>query len=113
MCTQINSQDFNIVHHEMGHIQYYMQYRHQPALFRSGANAAFHEAVGDTIALSVTTEGHLRAIGLDTRRQDNARASSKTARREEYSNCVKFIFSFFTVLALALTALVLCVHTIL
>ena len=28
----------------MGHIQYYQQYAHQPLIFRSGANNAFHEA---------------------------------------------------------------------
>ena len=32
--------------------------------FREGANAAFHEAVGDTIALMVKTPEHLRKIGL-------------------------------------------------
>lgn len=41
-----------------------MAYRHQPALFRTGANAAFHEAIGDTVALSAATPTHLAAIGL-------------------------------------------------
>ena len=36
----------------------------QPYLFRNGANAAFHEAVGDSIALSVLTPEHLYALGL-------------------------------------------------
>ena len=26
------------VHHEMGHIEYYLQYKNQPVKFRSGAN---------------------------------------------------------------------------
>ena len=64
MCTQVNAEDFETVHHEMGHIQYYMQYRHQANLFRSGANAAFHEAIGDTVALSVATMRHLYAVQL-------------------------------------------------
>ena len=64
MCTQINGVDFDTVHHEMGHIEYFMQYRNQPTLFRDGANAAFHEAIGDTITLSVTTTKHLETIGL-------------------------------------------------
>jgi len=64
MCTQVNAEDFETVHHEMGHIQYFMQYRHLASLFRTGANAAFHEAVGDTIAMSVGTIQHLHAIQL-------------------------------------------------
>jgi len=52
------------VHHEMGHVEYFMLYRHLPTLYRTGANAAFHEAIGDTIALSVMTDTHLEAIGL-------------------------------------------------
>jgi len=64
MCTEVNTEDFTVVHHEMGHIEYFMQYRHLANLFRAGANAAFHEAVGDTIALSVGTMQHLRAVHL-------------------------------------------------
>ena len=64
MCSQVNDDDFKTVHHEMGHIEYYMQYRHLANLFRDGANAAFHEAVGDTIALSVGTMQHLHAVHL-------------------------------------------------
>ncbi|XP_041788026.1 angiotensin-converting enzyme-like [Anopheles merus] len=64
MCTNINMRDFITVHHEMGHIMYYILYKDQPNLFRTGATPAFHEAVGDTIALSVTTPNHLRKVGL-------------------------------------------------
>ena len=38
MCTEVNMDDFVTVHHEMGHIQYFMQYRDQPHIFRDGAN---------------------------------------------------------------------------
>lgn len=48
----------------MGHVEYYLQYNHLPPPFRSGANPGFHEAVGDTIALSVATPKHLHRIGL-------------------------------------------------
>lgn len=34
------------IHHEMGHIEYFMEYAHQPIKFRDGANAGFHEAIG-------------------------------------------------------------------
>lgn len=64
MCTSVTQDYLQTVHHEMGHIQYYMQYCKQPFVFRNGANAAFHEAVGDTIALSVMTPKHLKAIDL-------------------------------------------------
>ena len=75
MCTTINQGDFDTIHHEMGHIEYFMQYRHQPNVFRTGANAAFHEAVGDTIALSVTTSNHLKTIGLISNRTVTASSS--------------------------------------
>ncbi|XP_046389706.1 angiotensin-converting enzyme-like [Ischnura elegans] len=64
MCTSINMDDFITVHHEMGHIMYFILYKDQPYALRTGANPGFHEAVGDTIALSVATPKHLRAIGL-------------------------------------------------
>jgi len=63
-CTVKTQKQFVTVHHEMGHIQYYQQYAHQPIIFRTGANPGFHEAVGDTIALSVNTPEHLYKVGL-------------------------------------------------
>jgi peptidyl-dipeptidase A len=63
MCIQITEEDFGVVHHELGHNFYQRAYDTQPPLFQNGANGAFHEAVGDTIALSVTPE-YLKKIGL-------------------------------------------------
>ncbi|XP_072019876.1 angiotensin-converting enzyme-like [Amphiura filiformis] len=63
-CTDITQTDFRTIHHEMGHIQYYLQYKHLPVVYRRGANNGFHEAVGDVLALSVTTPKHLHAIGI-------------------------------------------------
>ncbi|CAG0923400.1 unnamed protein product [Notodromas monacha] len=37
-CTSVNFDDFITIHHEMGHVQYYMQYVKQSPLFRDGAN---------------------------------------------------------------------------
>lgn len=48
----------------MGHIQYFILYKDQPVVLRTGANPGFHEAVGDLIALSVSTPTHLQKIGL-------------------------------------------------
>ncbi|XP_053409042.1 angiotensin-converting enzyme-like isoform X1 [Mercenaria mercenaria] len=64
MCTEVNMEEMIVIHHEMGHIQYFLQYKDQPVVFRGGANPGFHEAIGDVMALSVSTPGHLRTIGL-------------------------------------------------
>jgi peptidyl-dipeptidase A len=64
MCTKVNMADLVTIHHEMGHIEYYLQYATQPIAFREGANPGFHEAIGDTIAISVSTPKHLQEIGL-------------------------------------------------
>jgi peptidyl-dipeptidase A len=63
VCLHDTSDDFVTVHHELGHTYYFLAYRHQPLLFRNGANDGFHEAIGDTIALSITPE-YLKTIGL-------------------------------------------------
>ena len=53
-CLDITGEDFYTVHHELGHNFYQRAYDRQPFLFRDSANDGFHEAIGDTIALSVT-----------------------------------------------------------
>src|SRR5262245_52224557 len=63
MCIQINGEDFLTVHHELGHNFYQRAYNKQPPMFRDSANDGFHEAIGDTIALSVTPE-YLVKLGL-------------------------------------------------
>lgn len=37
-CTTVSMEDLLTTHHEMAHIQYYLQYADQPLLFRDGAN---------------------------------------------------------------------------
>ncbi|WP_106639230.1 M2 family metallopeptidase [Allosphingosinicella vermicomposti] len=63
MCTKVNAADFVTVHHELGHNYYQRAYNKQPFLYLNSANDGFHEAIGDTIALSVTPE-YLTQIGL-------------------------------------------------
>jgi peptidyl-dipeptidase A len=63
VCIEINAEDFSTIHHELGHNFYQRAYDRQPFLFRDGANEGFHEAIGDTIALSVTPE-YLHQTGL-------------------------------------------------
>ncbi|MCB9739539.1 MAG: M2 family metallopeptidase [Deltaproteobacteria bacterium] len=63
MCVEITDEDFVTVHHELGHNYYQRAYKAQPPLFADSANDGFHEALGDTIALSVTP-AYLEKIGL-------------------------------------------------
>jgi peptidyl-dipeptidase A len=63
MCIQVNAEDFNTIHHELGHNFYQRAYNDQPLLYRESANDGFHEAVGDTIALSITPK-YLVDLGL-------------------------------------------------
>jgi len=63
MCIDITGEYFATIHHELGHNFYQRAYNRQPYLFRDSANDGFHEAIGDTIALSVTPE-YLVKLGL-------------------------------------------------
>ncbi|XP_077019651.1 angiotensin-converting enzyme isoform X6 [Tamandua tetradactyla] len=63
-CTTVTMEDLLVTHHEMGHIQYFMQYKNLPVNLREGANPGFHEAIGDVLALSVSTPQHLHTINL-------------------------------------------------
>lgn len=63
MCTKVNADDFQTVHHELGHNYYQRAYQDQSVLFQTGANGGFHEAIGDMVALSITPD-YLKQIGL-------------------------------------------------
>jgi peptidyl-dipeptidase A len=63
MCIDQTAEDFTTIHHELGHNFYQRAYNKLPTIFRDSANDGFHEAVGDTLALSVTPE-YLVRIGL-------------------------------------------------
>ncbi|HUE89927.1 MAG TPA: M2 family metallopeptidase [Vicinamibacterales bacterium] len=72
MCIDPTAEDFTTIHHELGHNFYQRAYKHLPVLFRDSANDGFHEAVGDTIGLSVTPE-YLVKIGLLDKAPDSSR----------------------------------------
>jgi peptidyl-dipeptidase A len=72
MCIEPNAEDFTTIHHELGHNFYQRAYKELLPLFRDSANDGFHEAVGDTIALSVTPE-YLVKIGFLTSAPDASR----------------------------------------
>ena len=63
MCIDPTAEDFTVIHHELGHNFYQRAYKDLPVLFRDSANDGFHEALGDTIGLSVTPE-YLVKVGL-------------------------------------------------
>jgi peptidyl-dipeptidase A len=63
MCIEPTEEDFVTIHHELGHLFYFQRYVSLPILFQQGANDGFHEAIGDTMALSVTP-AYLKSIGL-------------------------------------------------
>ena len=63
MCTEVTGDDFQTVHHELGHNIYQRAYKDLPVFYKTGANDGFHEAIGDMIALSITPEYFVK-IGL-------------------------------------------------
>ena len=66
MCIEQTYEDLRTIYHELGHNFYQRAYNKQPLLFQEGAQGAhdgFHEAIGDTITLSMTPE-YLAEIGL-------------------------------------------------
>ncbi|MFI5300503.1 MAG: M2 family metallopeptidase, partial [Polyangiales bacterium] len=63
MCVHPTEADLLTIHHELGHDYYFHSYYTLPFLFQDGANDGFHEAIGDTMALSVTPP-YLKSMGL-------------------------------------------------
>ncbi len=80
MCTEVNDEDLVTLHHELGHNYYQRAYKDQPILFQDGANDGFHEAIGDTMALSVTPD-YLVQIGLFDKAPSNDKADLNTLMR--------------------------------
>jgi peptidyl-dipeptidase A len=72
MCIEPTEEDFITIHHELGHNFYQRAYNKQPFLFRDSANDGFHEAIGDTIALSVTPE-YLVKLGFIPKAPDSSK----------------------------------------
>ncbi|MBK9370057.1 MAG: M2 family metallopeptidase [Deltaproteobacteria bacterium] len=73
MCTRPNMDDLITVHHELGHDYYYLYYYDKPVLFQQGAHDGFHEAIGDTLVLSVTPS-YLKQVGLLSEVSDSPEA---------------------------------------
>ena len=65
MCIKQTYDELRVIYHELGHNYYQRAYNEQPNLFRTGAHGGFHEAIGDTIVLSMTPD-YLAEVGLLT-----------------------------------------------
>ncbi|XP_058531303.1 angiotensin-converting enzyme-like protein Ace3 isoform X1 [Ochotona princeps] len=63
-CTEVTMEDLLSIFHQMGHIQYFLQYSNLSVPFRTGANPAFEEAVGSVVTLSASSYTHLFNRGL-------------------------------------------------
>ena len=74
MCTKVTGEDFQTVHHELGHNFYQRAYKDQSIIYRDGANDGFHEAIGDMIALSITPEYFVEIGLLDKENKPSADA---------------------------------------
>jgi peptidyl-dipeptidase A len=70
MCIQKTQEDLDVIHHELGHDFYFAAYHQLPTLFQNGANDGFHEAIGDTVVLSITPQ-YLKDKGLLARAVKN------------------------------------------
>lgn len=48
--------DFMNLHHELTHVHSFMEYRHQPIIFRKELNPGFHEAIAEAVVMSAMTQ---------------------------------------------------------
>jgi peptidyl-dipeptidase A len=62
-CIEPTQDHLMTVYHELGHVFYGLSYNQQPYMFQGGAHDGFHEAIGDTVNLSMTP-AYLHQIGL-------------------------------------------------
>jgi peptidyl-dipeptidase A len=63
MCIRPTLEELQTIYHELGHVYYFLWYKDLPYLFKQGAHDGFHEAIGDTVTLSMTPD-YLAKIGL-------------------------------------------------
>ncbi|KAJ9582337.1 hypothetical protein L9F63_003325, partial [Diploptera punctata] len=70
ICAEVSAEDFYVIHHEMGHVEYYMAYKNQPVIFQDGATSALQESVGDAIMYGVMTSSHLERLGLGSQQDE-------------------------------------------
>jgi peptidyl-dipeptidase A len=66
MSVEPNREWYETVHHELGHVYYYMTYSRPevPLVLRSGANRAYHEGIGSMMGLASLQRRFLAGRGL-------------------------------------------------
>ncbi|MEQ9561298.1 MAG: M2 family metallopeptidase, partial [Woeseiaceae bacterium] len=73
MCIKQTYEELRVIYHELGHNIYQRAYSIQPPLFQGSAHGGFHEAIGDTVTLSMTP-GYLEEVGLIEDAEDSDEA---------------------------------------
>ncbi|XP_014768719.1 angiotensin-converting enzyme [Octopus bimaculoides] len=97
MCTNdmATTYDWNVAHHEMGHLEYYMAYRNQPDIYRNPANPAVDEAVGDTLAMfSSTHKRHIYRLSQGGSDKHNYKRNINLLMREALDKIPTMIFAY-------------------
>lgn len=62
-CVEPTAEHLTTLHHELGHIYYFLLHKDLPPLYHEGAHDGFHEGIGDTLELSMTP-AYLQKLGL-------------------------------------------------
>lgn len=73
MCIKQTYDELRVIYHELGHNYYQAAYKNQPPLFQGAAHSGFHEAIGDTVTLSMTPE-YLKEVGLVSSAEESEQA---------------------------------------
>ncbi|MBP1678738.1 MAG: peptidase [Bacteroidetes bacterium] len=90
MSVEPNAEWWETVHHELGHVYYFMSYTNKdvPPLLREGANRAYHEAIGSMVGLASMQKPYL--VGRRLARAD-AQVDTMQALLKEALNYAVFI----------------------
>ncbi|MGH7452568.1 MAG: M2 family metallopeptidase [bacterium] len=75
MSVEPNAEWYETVHHELGHVYYYISYTNPdvPLLLREGANRAYHEGIGSLMGLAAMQKPfieHLQLIAANGKTDD-------------------------------------------
>lgn len=93
VCAEATWEDFYVIVHEMGHLQYYMAYNQQPVVYQD-ANSALQESIGDAMFLGFMTPQNLNRLRLLPDEQlftgpsktDETKTHSSDGCRENFMN---------------------------
>ncbi len=85
-----NAEWYETTHHELGHIYYYLTYSNPdvPILLRTGANRAYHEAIGSMMGLAAMQKPFLDNLELFP---ENVKTDEIKALLKEALNYIVFI----------------------